>query len=72
MIVGGVHQSMRHLAEIIVRYADHQTGQHRGVFGQCVLDLGRVDVATTYGEHVHSPIGEIEIALLVEPAEVAE
>ena len=67
-----MHQCVRNLAEILVRNADHQTRQHRRMFGQRVLDLGRVDVAPAHGEHVDPTVGQIQVALLVEPAQVAK
>jgi hypothetical protein len=67
-----VHQRVRHLAEVLVRHADHQTGQHCGMLGQGVLDLGGIDVAPADGEHVHPAVGQVQVALLVEPAQIAQ
>ena len=40
--------------------------------GQGRLDLGRVDVAPADGEHVDATVGQVEKAVGVEVAEVAE
>ena len=63
---------MRHLTQIVVGHADHQAGQHVRMLGQRRLDLGGVDVAAADGEHVDAPVGEVEEAVVVEVAEVAE
>ena len=68
----GVHQGVRDLSEVLMRDADHQAGQHRRMFGQRVLDLGRVHVAAADGEHVDPAVGQIQVALVVEPAQIAQ
>ena len=68
----GVNQGVGDLSEVGVRDADHQAGQHRRMFGQRVLDLGRVDVAAADGEHVDPAVGQIQVALVVEPAQIAQ
>ena len=68
----GLHDGVRHLAQVVVGYANHQAGQHIRVGRQRRFDLGGVDVASSDGEHVHSPVVEIEEAVGVEIAEVAE
>ena len=42
------------------------------MFGQRALDLGGVDIAPADGEHIDPPIGQIQIAVGVEPAEVTQ
>ena len=68
----GLHDGVRHLTQVVVGHANHQAGQHIRMLGQRGLDLGGVDVAAADGEHVDPPVVEIEEAVGVEVAEVAE
>ena len=67
-----LHDGVRHLAQVVVGNANHQAGQDIRVRGQRRLDLGGVDVAAADGEHVDPPVVEIEEAVGVEVAEVAQ
>ena len=61
-----------HLAQVVVGYANDQAGQHVRVLAQRGLDLGGIDVAAADGEHVDAPVVEVEEAVGIEVAEVAE
>ena len=68
----GLHQSVGHLTQILVGDANDQAGQHIRMGGQRAFDLGGVDVPSADGEHINAPVVEIQVAVLVEVAEVAE
>ncbi len=63
---------VRYLPQVVVGYANDQAGQHVRVRTQRGLDLRGVDVAAADGEHVDAPVVEVEEAVGVEVAEVAE
>ena len=60
------------LAEFRIGQADHDAGAHVGMRGDRGLDLGRIDVGAAAQDHVGEPVAEIEIAVGIEPADVAE
>src|SRR5712691_9531308 len=59
------------LAPPVVRHADDRDVGDGRMVGQRILDLGRVDVLAARDDHVLHPVGEEEIAVLVEKAGVA-
>ena len=58
------------LAEALVGDADDRGLGDVGVLVQRGLDLGRVDVLSAADDDVLQPIDDVEVALVVEPAEV--
>ena len=60
------------VAPVLVGEADDAAAPHRGVLLQRRLDLGRVDVGAPRQDHVLEPVAEVEVAVLVEVAAVAE
>ena len=67
-----LHHRADRLAHLGVGNADDRDVGDRGVHHQHVLDLARVDVHAARDDHVRDPVGEVEVALGVEPADVAE
>ena len=55
-----------------MRDADDGDVVHRGVPDQHVLDLARVDVHAARDDHVRHAVGEEQVALVVDVADVAE
>ena len=68
----GLDDGVHPVAEVVVGQADHRARPHRRVLLQRRLDLGRVDVGAAAQDHVGEPVAEVEEAVGVEPAEVAE
>ena len=64
----GVHA----LAEFRIGQADDDAGAHLGMFGHRGLDFRRIDIGAAAQDHVGEPVAEIEVALGIEPADVAE
>jgi hypothetical protein len=54
-----------------VRDADHRDLVDRGMLGEGLLDLDRIDALAAADDHVFDPVGEEQIAVLVEVAAVA-
>ena len=50
---------------------DHDDVGDPGVVDERALDLGREDVGATGDDHVDTPVDDVEVALGLEPAEVA-
>ena len=59
------------MAEPLVGRADDRDLAHAGMAREHVLDLERVDVLAARDDHVVEPAVEPEVAVLVEPADVA-
>ena len=68
----GLDDGVDALAEVVVGQADHRARAHVGVLLQRGLDLGGVDVGAAAQDHVGEPVAEVEEAVVVEPADVAE
>ena len=62
----------RVLAVTVVGDAEHRAVDHVGVPVQHVLDLAGVHVHPGPDEHVAEPVGEVEVAVVVEVADVAD
>ena len=60
------------LSKLWIRQADYDAGAHLWMRAYCGLHLGRIDVGAAAQDHVGEPIAEIEIAVGIEPADVAE
>src|SRR5258707_15428390 len=60
------------LAEIRIGQADHDAGAHGGMRGYRSLDFGWIDIGAATQDHVGEPVAEIEIAVGIEPPDVAE
>ena len=70
--VGELHDGPDGLAQVGIGHADDGDVGDRRVPDEDVLDLPRVDVHAAGDDHVRDPVGEVEVALLVDPADVAE
>ena len=60
------------LAELVVRDPEHGGVGHRRMRDEHVLGLLRIDVDAARDDHVRLAVGEVEIALLVQVADVAD
>ena len=60
------------LPEFRIGQADDDAGAHLRMRGDRGLDFGRIDVGAAAQDHVGEPVAEIEIAVGIEPADVAE
>ena len=60
------------LPHVVVGHADHGDVEHRRVQAEQVLDLLRVDVHAAADDHERLAVGEEQVALVVEVAEVAD
>src|SRR6516164_1992214 len=67
-----LHHSLDLLAHFLVRHAEHRDVSNVRMGDQHVLGLLRVDVHPARDDHVGLSVGEIEVAVLVEIADVAE
>jgi hypothetical protein len=70
--VGGLDDRHDLLAHLLVRRADHRHVGDLGMADQQVLDLLRIDVHAAGDDHEALAVGEEQIAVLVDPADVAE
>ena len=61
----------RHLAGPLVGDAEHRAVEHRGVAVQHGLDLGRRHLEAVDLDHLLGPVGEVDPAVRLEPADVA-
>jgi hypothetical protein len=68
----GVHHGLDLFAEVLVGHAEHGHVEHLGVHGEHVLGLLGVDVHAAGDDHVRLAVGEVEEAVLVDVADVAE
>ena len=68
--VGRDHEGLDGLAEQPVRHADHRGLGYQGMLEQPVFDLHRVDVLAAPDDHVPAPADQVEVAVVVEPAQV--
>ena len=59
------------LPELVVGNAEHGAVRHRRQLVQHGLDLSGIDVDAARDDHVDLPIAQVEVALLVEVADVA-
>ncbi len=66
----GHHHGMHLLAPVLMRDADHGALRHRGMAGDGVLDLDRVDVLAAGNDHVLDPVNHIDEAVVVHVAAV--
>src|SRR5688500_16703668 len=60
------------LAEFRIWNADDGCIEHRGMLEQHRLDLSRVDVDAAGDDHVLEPVGDVEIAVAVQIADIAD
>jgi hypothetical protein len=67
----GDDQRLRRLAPLRVGDADHRHLEDAGMTADDLLDLARVDVGAPADDHVLLAIGDEQIAILVEVADVA-
>ena len=67
-----LHHRLHLLAELLVRHADHRDVCDLGVGDEQVLDFLRVDVHAARDDHEVLAIGEVEEAVGVDVADVAE
>src|SRR5580698_1456262 len=70
--VGGLHHRLHLFAELLVGHADDGDVGDLRVRDEQVLGLLRIDVHAARDDHERLAVGEIEIALGVEPAYVAQ
>ncbi|CDZ91665.1 hypothetical protein RHRU231_860046 [Rhodococcus ruber] len=74
LVAGNAHRRLDdrpdRFAHLGVGHADHRDVEHLGVQGECVLDLLRVDVDPAGDDGEHGPVGEEEVAVLVEISDV--
>ena len=61
----------RHLAPALVGAADHRGLDHRVVLVEHPLHLGAGDVLAAGHDHVLEPVDDVEVAVVVEHADVA-
>src|SRR5215831_5458488 len=67
-----LHDRVNAITEIVVGDPNHGAGGDEWMLLERGLDLGGIDVGASDQNHVGAPVGEIEIAVLVEPADVAD
>ena len=67
-----LHEGGDLLAHVGVGRADDGDVVDGGVHDEHVLDLARVDVHAAADDHVRGPVGEVEVAVVVDPADVAQ
>ena len=60
------------LPHLVVGYADHGDVEHRRVQAEQVLDLLRIDVHAAADDHERLAVGQEQVAVLVDVAEVAD
>jgi len=65
------HERPAHLSEDLVRHTHHGRARDLRVASEEILDLGRVDVEAAADEHLALPPAEVEVAGVVEEADVA-
>ena len=63
---------MHPLPEIGIGQADDHAALNAGETVDRRLDLGRIDVGAARDDHVHAPVGEVQPAVLVDIAHVAQ
>ena len=63
---------MHNRAEIVIRQADHDRTLDIGMRRQGPLHFGRENIGTARHDHVGAAIGDVEIAVRVEPAEISQ
>ena len=74
MVVGPgaeLHDRLDLLAELPVRHADDRDVEHVGMLDEHVLDLDAVHVLAAADDHVLGPVDEVQVAVVVEVADVA-
>src|SRR6266540_6797521 len=69
---GGLDDSFDFFAPFVVRHAEYRYIPDLGMVDELVLDLGRVDVDAAGDDHVDFAIAQVQIAVLVEVADVAD
>src|SRR5215831_639066 len=69
---GNLDDRLHLFAEFLMRHANDGHVEYRGMHDENIFDLLRVDVHATGDDRVGDPVGEEEIALLVEVADVPE
>src|SRR6185312_9790150 len=69
--VGELHHRLDLLAEVLVGDADHRHVQDGRVSGQDVLRFLRVDVDPAGDDHVARPVGQVQVAVRADVADVA-
>src|SRR5690606_33998864 len=70
-VLGQHDEGLRGLAPLLGRDADHRAVGDGRVAHQDVLDLGGVDVLPARDDHVLDPVVHVEVAVLVQVADVA-
>src|SRR3546814_2810780 len=59
-------------AVILARQAQHHRVANRGMFDERGLDFGRIDVGAAAQDQVGPPIGQEQIAVVIEISQIAE
>ena len=70
--VGSFHDRQHRFAHVVVRYADDSDIGNGRVADQTVLDLLWVDVDSAGDDHEGLAVGEKEVAVLIDVADVAD
>src|ERR1700736_2040969 len=60
------------LSKFRIGQADDNAGTHFWMCHPRGLDFGRIDICTATQNHVGEPVAEIEVAVSIEPADIAE
>ena len=68
----GLDDRVDEVAQVLVGKPDHADRSHGRVLLDRGLDLGRVDVRPAREDHVLHAVAEVQVAVVVEPAHVAE
>ncbi len=69
---GQLDRGLHLLAPLVVGDAEDGDVADRGVLGEGVLDLGGVDVDATRDDHVGGPVAEVDVAVGLDPPDVAD
>ena len=67
-----LHDGVEDLAPLVVGHAEDGAVDDVGVLVEAILDLARIDVHAARDHHVALAVGEVEVAVLVEVAGVAD
>jgi len=67
-----VHECVNEVAVLIVGNSDDTSRGNRRVLFERSLQLGEIHIGTARDDHVVLPVGEVEVPVLVQGAEVAD
>ena len=70
--VDRLHDALDLFAHLLVGHAEHRGVHHLRVGDEQVLGFLRVDVHAARHDHEVAPVGEVEVAVVVEVAHVAD